>query len=129
MTRIIRARRVLPAIGLASVMAVAGSAAVASAATVKVPKSGVEAPPTTSVTETGSTLLYPLWNIWAPAYNTKYPQVSITTAGTGSGTGITDATNGTIDIGSSDAYLSPTEVQADPSLLNIPLAISVQIIA
>ncbi len=55
--------------------------------------------------------------------------MSITTAGTGSGTGITDASNGTVDIGSSDAYLSPSEVSASPHLQNIPLAISAQIVA
>ena len=97
-------------------------------ATVKLPSSGVEKPPTTSLTETGSTLLYPLWNLWVSGYNETYPQVTIQTAGTGSGTGITDATNGTADIGASDAYLSPSEVSASPSLLNIPLAISAQLI-
>src|SRR5581483_5756823 len=51
------------------------------------------------------------------------------TAGTGSGTGMTDATNGTADIGASDAYLAPTVTQANPTLKNIPLAISSQMIA
>ncbi len=89
----------------------------------------IENPGSATISETGSTLLYPLWNIWAPAYNQKYSSVSITTAGTGSGTGISDATNGTVDIGSSDAYLPPSTVQQTPSLENIPLAISVQVIA
>ena len=39
---------------------------------------------------------------------------------TGSGTGISEATNGTIDIGASDAYLSPSVVSANPHLKNIP---------
>ena len=116
-------------LALAGAIAVGGIATAASAAKVKLPKSGVEKPPPASLTETGSTLLYPLWNIWAPAYEQQYPQVSLTTAGTGSGTGIADAISGTVDIGSSDAYLSPTQVQATPTLLNIPLAISVQVIA
>ncbi len=88
----------------------------------------VETPPGASLTETGSTLLYPLWNIWAPAYEQKYPQVHLTTAGTGSGTGISDAATGTVDIGSSDAYLSTSQKAAHPTLLNIPLGISVQVI-
>ena len=45
-------------------------------ATVKLPKSGVETPPTASLSETGSTLLYPLWNLWAAGYSQKYPQVT-----------------------------------------------------
>ncbi len=88
----------------------------------------VETPPTASLSETGSTLLYPLWNIWAPAYQSEFTQVSITTGGTGSGTGIADAASGTVNIGSSDAYLSSTQLTATPSLLNIPLAISYQLI-
>ena len=89
----------------------------------------METPAGGTVTETGSTLLYPLFNLWAAGYNTKYPSTTIQTAGTGSGTGISDATNGTIDIGASDAYLSPSEIQASPDLKNIPLAISAQIVA
>ena len=88
----------------------------------------VETPGAASVTETGSTLLYPLWNIWAPAYQSEFPQVSITTGGTGSGTGIADAANGTVNIGSSDAYLCPRQLTATPNLLNIPVAISYQVI-
>lgn len=86
------------------------------------------APPSSSValTETGSTLLYPLFNLWQPAYSKQYPNITITTAGTGSGTGISQAAAGTIDIGASDAYLSAQQVAKDPGLLNIPLAISAQ---
>jgi phosphate transport system substrate-binding protein len=51
------------------------------------------------------------------------------TAGTGSGTGISDAENGTIDIGASDAYLAPSVSTSNPDLKNIPLAISAQIVA
>ncbi|MCL6594670.1 MAG: phosphate ABC transporter substrate-binding protein PstS [Firmicutes bacterium] len=73
--------------------------------------------------ETGSTLLYPLFNLWVPAYTHTHPGVKITTAATGSGTGISEATSGAVQIGASDAYLPP----AHPStLMNIPLAISAQ---
>lgn len=86
----------------------------------------VAKPSTATIAEAGSSLLYPLWNLWAPGYNAKYPQVTIETAAGGSGKGITGATNGTLQIGSSDAYLSPAEKQADSSLENIPVAISAQ---
>ena len=88
----------------------------------------VENPAQANLTETGSTLLYPLWNIWAPAYQAEFPQVSLTTGGTGSGTGIADAASGTVNIGSSDAYLSSTQLSATPNLLNIPVGISYQMI-
>jgi phosphate transport system substrate-binding protein len=79
-----------------------------------------------SLSETGSTLLYPLFNLWVPDYQKAYPQIKITTAGTGSGTGISQAAAGAVQIGASDAYLSKTQVSKYPGLLNIPLAISAQ---
>ena len=125
-TRLKRGAIVTAVAGLALSSVVISSAASAS---VKLPSSGVETPSGGTVTETGSTLLYPLFNLWAGGYNTKFPSVTIQTAGTGSGTGISEAENGTIDIGASDAYLSPSVVSANPDLKNIPLAISSQIVA
>jgi len=132
--RTFRGKRLLPVLLAAGVIA-AGCSSGSSASTTTstsgtaTQTSAIETPPTATVSETGSTLLYPLWNIWTPAYNQKFPQVTINTAGTGSGTGISDAANGTVDIGSSDAYLSSSQTQATPTLLNIPLAISVQVIS
>jgi phosphate transport system substrate-binding protein len=85
-----------------------------------------------SLTETGSTLLFPLFGAWATAYQKQFadssgaPIVTITTGGTGSGTGITDAATGTVNIGGSDAYLSSANARQYPGLLNIALAISAQ---
>ncbi len=55
-----------------------------------------------------------------------YSNVQVNTAGTGSGTGISDAASGTVQVGASDAYLLPTQMTQYPNLLNIPLAISAQ---
>jgi phosphate transport system substrate-binding protein len=79
-----------------------------------------------SLTETGSTLLFPLISAWATDYQKMYPQLTITTGATGSGTGLADAATGTVDIGASDAYLSPSAKSQTPTLLNIALAISAQ---
>ncbi|HXP21952.1 MAG TPA: phosphate ABC transporter substrate-binding protein PstS [Streptosporangiaceae bacterium] len=84
------------------------------------------APAAVSLSETGSTLLYPLFGAWASAYHQRYPSVTITTAATGSGTGIADASDGTAAIGASDAFLSSGNLVQNPDLLNIPLAISAQ---
>jgi phosphate transport system substrate-binding protein len=110
---------------------IGGSLAFATAASAKtkLPKSGVETPSAGTVTETGSSLMYPLFNLWAGAYGTKFPSVTVSTASTGSGTGLADAANGTVDIGASDAYLAPSALTATPTLLNIPLAISSQLAA
>ncbi|HEU4362295.1 MAG TPA: phosphate ABC transporter substrate-binding protein PstS, partial [Mycobacterium sp.] len=79
-----------------------------------------------SISETGSTLLYPLFNQWATAYRKNYPNVAITAQGTGSGTGISQAAAGSVDIGASDAYLSEGDMKEHPGLMNIALAISAQ---
>jgi phosphate transport system substrate-binding protein len=101
----------------------------AASAAPKLPSGGVEKPAGGTVSETGSTLLYPLFNLWASGYNEKYTNTTIQTAGTGSGTGISEAESGTINIGASDAYLAPSVTQASPHLRNIPLAISAQLVA
>ncbi|MDE2514733.1 MAG: substrate-binding domain-containing protein, partial [Rhodospirillales bacterium] len=61
---------------------------------------------TVNLLETGSSLLYPLFNLWVPAYTKANPNVKITTQSTGSGTGISEAISGVAQIGASDAYLS-----------------------
>ncbi len=81
---------------------------------------------TIQLQETGSTLLYPLFQLWVPAYSKVAPGVQITPAGTGSGTGIQQATDGTVQIGASDAYMNNQLIAQNPGMLNIPLAISAQ---
>lgn len=76
--------------------------------------------------ETGSTLLYPLFNLWVPKYTAKNPGVRITTTSSGSGTGIAQAISGVAQIGASDAYMSDPQMKRNPDILNIPLAISAQ---
>jgi len=112
------------AIGLAGSLAVATNASAA-----KKPKSGIETPTAGTVTETGSSLMYPLFNLWAGGYSTKFSSVTVSTASTGSGTGLADAANGTVNVGASDAYLAPSSLTTTPTLLNIPLAISSQLAA
>jgi phosphate transport system substrate-binding protein len=79
-----------------------------------------------SLSETGSTLLFPLLRVWSAAFSRQYPQVSISASATGSGTGITDASAGTVNIGASDVYLPSGDVIKNPALLNVPLAVSAQ---
>lgn len=75
--------------------------------------------------ETGSSLVYPLMNLWVAAYQKDHPGVEITTQSTGSGTGISQAVSGVAQIGASDAYMSDAQL-AGSKMLNIPLAISAQ---
>lgn len=81
----------------------------------------------TTLSETGSSLLYPLFNSeWIPAYHRILPNVRLNASATGSGTGIAEALNGVVQIGGSDAYLSSAQMQATPHMRNIPLAVSAQ---
>ena len=136
MTRKLRAKVLVPALaGAAMTVAAAGSMAGATTSAHDVHTSReasrhvelrVQPPAGGTISEAGSSLLYPMWNVWAPAYETAYPSVTLQTAAGGSGKGISYAINGTVQIGASDAYLSSSDLQQDPALENIPLAISTQ---
>ena len=80
------------------------------------------------IIETGSSLLYPLFNIWIPEYVKTHGGLHITPQSTGSGTGISQAVDGTAQIGASDAYLSSALAKQHETMMNIPLAISSQMV-
>jgi phosphate transport system substrate-binding protein len=79
-----------------------------------------------TLNETGSSLLYPLFQLWIPDYTAANPGLAIVAAATGSGAGIEQTINGRVQIGASDAYMSDQQAQHDPDIINIPLAISAQ---
>ena len=80
------------------------------------------------MTETGSTLVYPLFNVWASEYAKTHPDVTVKTGATGSGAGIDQAVSGAVQIGTSNSYMSDADVRHHPQILNIPMAISAQTI-
>jgi phosphate transport system substrate-binding protein len=81
-----------------------------------------------NVAETGSTLIYPVFQGWVGAYAKVDPAVHMTMGATGSEAGISQAITGQVQIGTSDAYMSDTQAMANPNILNIPLAISAQLV-
>ena len=81
-----------------------------------------------NILETGSSLVYPLFNLWVPVYTKSNPGVKITTQSTGSGTGISQAVEGIAQIGASDAYMSDAMMKKNSNMLNIPLCISSQMV-
>ena len=81
---------------------------------------------TQTISEAGSSLLFPLAQYWASGYARSNPGVTVNTKSTSSGKGINAASAGTVDIGASDAYLSSGDLVKNPRLLNIPLVISAQ---
>lgn len=81
-----------------------------------------------NILETGSSLLYPLFNLWVPAFTHAHPNIKITTQSTGSGTGISQSVQGIAQIGASDAYIGDFMERMHSNMLNIPLAISIQMV-
>ena len=115
--------------------AVALSACGSTAATHPAKSSGTSSPaaaatanPSTPVTlnEAGSTLIYPYLQVLAPQVHAAYSNITLAPGPGGSGLGISEATAKLVQMGGSDAYLSPAQAAANPSLLNIPIAISAQ---
>ena len=100
--------------GIASVVAIAAAAYAVAQST-----------PLT-ISESGSTLIFPLFQNWIAAYGKVDPGVHLTDAASGSGAGISQAIAGRVQIGTSDAYMSDNQQMANPNILNIPLAISAQ---
>jgi phosphate transport system substrate-binding protein len=79
-----------------------------------------------NISESGSTLVYPLFQTWITAYRQVDSKLQIKAAATGSGAGIAQVIAKQVQIGTSDAYMSDNQAMANPNILNIPLAISVQ---
>jgi phosphate transport system substrate-binding protein len=81
---------------------------------------------TVTLVESGSSLLFPLFNLWVPDFTAANPGIQVSTTSTGSGAGIAQATKGLVQVGASDAYMSDALIKKNPQMLNIPLAISAQ---
>jgi phosphate transport system substrate-binding protein len=79
-----------------------------------------------TLSETGSTLLYPLFKLWIPDYGNAASNVSLTAAATGSGAGVDAVIAGSARLGASDAYTSDEQTQKNRGILNIAVAISAQ---
>jgi len=77
-----------------------------------------------TITETGSTQLFPLFGDWQSAYADVNPDITITSGATGSGTGIADAATGLVNIGAADESLPSSDLSQYPGLLNIPLTVA-----
>ena len=79
-----------------------------------------------SLTGAGSTFAAPLYQQWGTTYQSEHG-VAVNYEAVGSGAGITDITQKTVDFGASDAAYTPTGTSGSP-ILNIPTAISAVVI-
>jgi phosphate transport system substrate-binding protein len=78
---------------------------------------------TTTLNGAGSTLVAPLEAEWASSFASK-TGITVNYNAVGSGTGITDISQGTVDFGASDAPLNPTQAAGCHSCIQIPWALS-----
>jgi len=132
-------RRALALTALTSAAALALAACSSSSSTTTTTTPPTSAPPSSAtapavatapasasqtLSETGSSLMAPLFALWGPAYHTQFSQVTLSTTSSSSGVGISSAAAGTVDIGASDAYLSPADMAKYTTLENIPLAVA-----
>ena len=84
--------------------------------------------PTTAVTlhQDGSSLMFPYLQTLVTPLTTAFPNITLAPAAGGSGKGITDTIAGAVDMGASDAYLSPGQMAQNPNLANVPVVVSAQ---
>lgn len=88
-------------------------------------KTGNPSSPVT-IQEAGSSLMFPYLQQMPSQLKAKYPNITLAPAAGGSGAGISQAAAGTINLGASDAYLTPAQFQQYTGILNIPAAVSAQ---
>jgi phosphate transport system substrate-binding protein len=84
-----------------------------------------KSPAPLQLTETGSSLLYPLMKSWGPNYTAFDSHVALSVTSSGSGAGQSAAENGKYNIGASDAYVANF---TQTNILNVPVAISSQLV-
>jgi phosphate transport system substrate-binding protein len=72
-----------------------------------------------SLTGAGATFPYPIYSRWFAEYGREHP-VRINYQSQGSGAGIRQITEGTVDFGASDAPMTEEELARRPDLLHVP---------
>ncbi|TAN22288.1 MAG: phosphate ABC transporter substrate-binding protein PstS [Acidobacteria bacterium] len=72
-----------------------------------------------TLTGAGSTFIYPIMSRWAAAYEQAHPGVSINYQSIGSGAGIEQVRNRTVDFGASDAALTDEQLKTMPPVIQI----------
>ena len=102
--------------------AVTGTSTGAMPAAVVIPTFGpVAGGAQVQITGAGSTFIFPMVSIWADTYNKAVPNIKVNYQSIGSGGGIQQFTQKTVDFGASDAPMSDDQLKAAPGALHIPM--------
>ncbi len=89
-------------------------------------------PPQTGLNAAGATFPYPMYSKWFSEYHKLHPEIEINYQSIGSGGGIRQVTEGTIDFGASDmpmtdAQLAEAQTKLKTSVLNIPTVLGADV--
>jgi phosphate transport system substrate-binding protein len=71
----------------------------------------VMADATVLINAAGATFPYPIYSKWFDVYHTKFQSIQINYASVGSGAGIAQLTNGTVDFGASDGPMNDDQIK------------------
>jgi phosphate transport system substrate-binding protein len=80
------------------------------------------------ITGAGATFPFPLYSKWFSDYNKQHPDVQINYQSIGSGGGIKQITERTVDFGASDAPMSDEEMARAPGIQHIPTVLGAVVI-
>jgi phosphate transport system substrate-binding protein len=72
--------------------------------------------------------MFPVFSSWQKGYTAQNPGIKISDASTNSGTGISSAGGGLVDIGTSDNPLSATQASQYSTVENIPIDVDGQVV-
>jgi phosphate transport system substrate-binding protein len=123
-----------PALLAALALGCGQSASPTPAAEPAAPSDQVKAPPKPAAPETidlqgaGATFPYPLYSKWVAEYQKTDPRVHINYQSIGSGGGVRQITEKTVDFGASDAPMNAEELQKTPGILHIPTTLGAVVI-
>src|SRR6266581_6737511 len=108
--------------GIMRKLAIALFLAAACAKTEAPPAAGSAAAPlkTISITGAGATFPYPIYSKWFSDYNKLHPNVQVNYQSIGSGGGIKQITEKTVDFGASDAILNDDQYKAAQGIQMFP---------
>ena len=76
-----------------------------------------------TLTGAGATFPKPLYDKWSAEYNRQHPEVRINYQGIGSGGGIKQITEKTVDFGATDGPMSDKQLEKAPGILHIPMTL------
>src|SRR5262249_51219787 len=76
----------------------------------------------------GATFPYPVYSKWFDQYHRKFPNIAINYASIGSGGGVRQVTEGTIDFGASDMPMTDEKIkQAKTKILHFPTVLGADV--